>query len=318
MVKIWKEQIIKGGINLRKLMFSLLAVVLVFSFVAGVAPVQSFGADKITVGAKNFTEQYIVGEMFALLLKDNGFKVSTRMGTGSAVTREALETGQTDLYPEYTGTAWLVYFGEDEIIRDPEGLYEKVKKRDLEENGIVWLDMAPLNNTYALAIRKSDKDKFGASISELATYINEHPKEVRIGIDQEFYARPDGLPALAEKYGMKVEKRNFKIMDVGLTYEAIARDQIDVAMTFATDGKIPKYDLLVLNDDKNFFPVYNLCPTVRKEVLDKHPEIADIFRPVMSVLDDATMQQLNYEVDVEGKPARMVAELFLKERGFIE
>lgn len=318
MVKIWKEQIIKGGINLRKLMFSLLAVVLVFSFVAGVAPVQSFGADKITVGAKNFTEQYIVGEMYALLLKDNGFKVSTRMGTGSAVTREALETGQTDLYPEYTGTAWLVYFGEDEIIRDPEVLYEKVKKRDLEENGIVWLDMAPLNNTYALAIRKSDKDKFGTSISELATYINEHPKEVRIGIDQEFYARPDGLPALAEKYGMKVEKRNFKIMDVGLTYEAIARDQIDVAMTFATDGKIPKYDLLVLNDDKNFFPVYNLCPTVRKEVLDKHPEIADIFRPVMSVLDDATMQQLNYEVDVEGKPARMVAELFLKERGFIE
>jgi osmoprotectant transport system substrate-binding protein len=75
---------------------------------------------------------------------------------------------------------------------------------------------------------------------------------------------------------------------------------------------------LCSNDDKNFFPVYNLCPTVRKEVLDKHPEIADIFRPVMSVLDDATMQQLNYEVDVEGKPARMVAELFLKERGFIE
>jgi len=292
--------------------------VFVFSAVAGFSPLRADAADKITVGAKNFTEQYVVGEMLALMLEENGFKVTKKMGTGSSITREALVSGQSDLYPEYTGTAWLVYLGQEEVLTDPDLLYEKVKKMDLEENNIVWLDRAPLNNTYALAIRKSDTEKFGTSISELAEYINEHPEEVRIGIDQEFYARPDGLPALAEKYGMKVEKKNLKIMEIGLTYEAMGRDQLDVAMTFATDGKIPKFDLLVLEDDKHFFPVYNLCPTIRKEVLDKHPEIADIFRPVMAVLDDKTMQQLNYEVDVEGKPAKMVADLFLKEHGFIE
>ncbi len=308
----------KGGISLKKLLMVFVVVVFVFSAIAGFSPVRADAADKITVGAKNFTEQYVVGEMLALLLEENGFKVTTKMGTGSSITREALVSGQTDLYPEYTGTAWLVYFGQDEVLTDPDLLYEKVKKMDLEENNIVWLDRAPLNNTYALSIRKADSDKYGTTISQLAEYINEHPGEIRVGIDQEFYARPDGFPALARKYGMDVEKKSLKIMEIGLTYEAMGRDQLDVAMTFATDGKIPKFDLLVLEDDKQFFPVYNLCPTIRKDVLDKHPEIADIFRPVVEMLDDETMQQLNYEVDVNGKPAKMVAEIFLKEHGFIE
>lgn len=298
-----------------------ITIFLMMAFVAtalvGATPAISKAADKIVVGAKNFTEQYIVGEMMALLFKENGFRVSKKMGTGSAVTRDALETGQTHIYPEYTGTAWLVYLKQEDVITDPADLYEKVKEMDLMENNIVWLDMAPLNNTYALAIREGDAEKYGTTISELTEYINSHPGEVRMGIDQEFYERPDGLPALAKLYGMEVEKKDFKMMDVGLTYESIGRDQIDIAMVFATDGKIPKFELLVLEDDRNFFPVYNLCPCVRKEVLDKHPEIADILKPVMAMLDDETMQQLNYEVDVMGKPAEMVAREFLSARKFI-
>lgn len=278
----------------------------------------AMAADRINVGAKFFTEQYIVGEMIAKVLKTNGFKVKKNMGTGSTVTREALETGQIDIYGEYTGTAWTAYFKQETVIHDPQVLYEKCKEYDLKENNIVWLQMAPLNNTFALAIRKKDVEKFGKTISELTEYINSGKEDLLFGLDQEFYERPDGLPAMAETYGMNANKKLFKLMEAGLTYEAIGREQIDVAMVYATDGKIKKFDLYILEDDKDFFPVYNLCPTIRKEVLDKHPEIEDILKPVFAELDDTTMQQLNYEVDVEGKPAEMVAEMFLKEKGFIK
>ena len=127
----------------------------------------------------------------------------------------------------------------------------------------------------------------------------------------------DGLPGLAEHYGMDINEENIKTMDAGLTYEALDRGQTDITMVFATDGKIKKYGLQVLKDDQQFFPVYNICVNVREEVLNKYPEIREILKPI-SELDDVTMTELNYQVDATGLPAKLVAKNFLREKGYIK
>jgi osmoprotectant transport system substrate-binding protein len=284
----------------------------------GMAGLSEAAEKSVAVGAKNFTEQYVVGNLISLLLKENGFDVKEQFGTGSKITRDGLTTGQTDLYAEYTGTAWVVYLGHEEKVNDPVELYEKVKAEDLEKNNIVWLDRFSLNNTYALAIAKGKVAEYGSSLSELAAYVNENPGELTFGIGHEFYERADGFFAMADTYELNVEKKDVKTMDLGLTYEAINKEQVDIAMVFATDGKLKKFDLQVLKDNKQFFPVYNLCVTVRKETLGKYPEIAEILKPLAELMDDETAQTLNYRVDAEGIPAKEVAKEFLKEQGLIK
>jgi osmoprotectant transport system substrate-binding protein len=276
----------------------------------------ALAAGKIHVGAKNFTEQYILGHMIVKLLENADYDVNATMGTGSTVTRKALETGQTDLYPEYTGTAWMLYLKHDSVITDPEELYQKVKKEDLEKNGIVWLDPSKVNNTYAMAITEEATKTIGTTLSDLAAYVNENPEKVVFGINQEFYERSDGFFAMAEHYGMEIDRDQVRAMDTGLTFEAMERGQVDVTMVFATDGKIKKYNLFVLEDDKQFFPVYSLAVCVRKDVLDKHPDLEEILAPITELTDDV-MQELNYRVDVQGLPEEMVAEEYLKEQGII-
>jgi len=293
----------------------LILLVVIFLLVGNIATF-ALAQKEITVGAKNFTEQYVLGNIMSILLENSGFEVSEKFGTGSAITREGLTSGQTDLYAEYTGTASLVYLEHEEVITDPVELYNKVKTEDLEKNGIVWLDRSGINNTYAIALTKEQVAEIGTTLSDLAKYVNQH-HDLIWGIDHEFAERVDGLPGLAEHYGMDVNEENIKTMDAGLTYEALDRGQTDITMVFATDGKIKKYGLQVLKDDQQFFPVYNICVNVREEVLNKYPEIREILKPI-SELDDETMTELNYQVDATGLPAKLVAETFLREKGYIE
>lgn len=275
-------------------------------------------APRVTVGAKNFTEQYVVGNLISLLLEANGFNVKEMFGVGSKIAREGLKTGQTDMYAEYTGTAWLNYLNHDEKITDPDELYRKVKQEDLEKNNIVWLDRFPLNNTYALAIKQEDVEKYGESVSQLAEYVNAHPGEVNFGSNHEFFERPDGFFGMTEAYEMNVTEDDVALMNTGVTYESVADGKIDVAMVFATDGKLKKFGLHVLKDDKNFFPVYNLCVCIRKDTLDEYPEIEGVLQPLAELLDNATIQEMNYRVDAEEIPAKIVAEQFLEEKGLLE
>jgi len=294
--------------------FTILLVV-IFLLVGTIATF-ALAKKEITVGAKNFTEQYVLGNIMSILLENSGFEVSEKFGTGSAITREGLTSGQTDLYAEYTGTASLVYLKHEEVITDPVELYNKVKTEDLEKNGIVWLDRSNINNTYAIALTKEQVAEIGTTLSDLAKYVNQH-HDLIWGIDHEFAERVDGLPGLAEHYGMDINEENIKTMDAGLTYEALDRGQTDITMVFATDGKIKKYGLQVLKDDQQFFPVYNICVSVREEVLNKYPEIREILKPI-SELDDVTMTELNYQVDATGLPAKLVAKNFLREKGYIK
>lgn len=273
----------------------------------------------ITLGAKAFTEGYILGHLASILLSNNGFEVKENFGMQTFIIREALLNKQIDAYFEYTGTAWSAFFKKDYLIRDPIELFNEVNKEDMK-NGIIWINRIDFNDTYALAIREEDKEKFGKSLSSLAEYVNKNQGKVKFAIDHEFYERSDGFDSLAKFYGINYSKNDIITMDIGLTYPAIVDKTkgIDVAMVFSTDGQLKKYNLLVLEDDKNFFPIYNPGLAIRKEIFDKYPEIEKILEPLTKVLTTDDIIDLNYQVDVLGKDERDVALEYLKKKGLVK
>jgi osmoprotectant transport system substrate-binding protein len=284
---------------------------LVPAALAGMAA--SATAQTIVVGGKNFTEQQIMSQMTAQLLQAKGIKVDVKAGMGSAVLRQAQESGQIDVYWEYTGTSLITYNKISERLSASD-TYAKVKELDAAK-GLVWLNPSKANNTYSLAMNRDDAAKQGiASISDLAAKVKGGAK-LTFGSNAEFYARPDGLKPLEEKYGFEFGRENVKRMDTGLVYQALKEKQVDVGLVFATDGRIPAFNFVVLKDDRNFFPAYALTPVVRKQVLDANPKLADYLNALSAKLDDATMARLNASVDVDKKTVEDVARSFLKEQG---
>jgi len=283
------------------------------AFVAGVASGAS--AAEIVVGGKNFTEQQLLSAITEQLLEAKGFEVDNRAGMGSAALRQAMESGQIDVYWEYTGTSLITYNKVEEKL-DAEATYAKVKELDANV-GIVWLDPSEANNTYALAMRKIDADEKGIStLSDLAARVNDKG-DLTFGSNAEFYARPDGLKPLEAAYSFEFGRANVKRMDSGLVYEALKNGDVDVGLVFATDGRIPAFDFVTLTDDQGYFPAYALAPVVRADVLEANPELAEILNSVSSVLTDDVMAALNARVDVDKVSIENVATEFLKEHSLI-
>ena len=272
-------------------------------------------AQNIVVGGKNFTEQQIMAAMTAQLLKAKGYTVDVKAGMGSAVLRQAQESGQIDVYWEYTGTSLITYNKFTDKLSAADN-YKKVKELDAAK-GLVWLNPSKANNTYSLAMNSDDAKKHGiVSISDLAKKVKDGAK-LNFASNAEFYARPDGLKPLEQSYGFEFARDNVKRMDTGLVYQALKEKQVDVGLVFATDGRIPAFNFVVLKDDKAFFPAYAMTPVVRKQVLDANPKLADILNSLSAKLDDATMARLNSSVDVDKKTVEDVAQTFLKQQGLI-
>ena len=273
-------------------------------------------AQTIVVGGKAFTEQQIMTAMTVALLKAKGFTPDRKAGMGTAAVRSALENGQVDVYWEYTGTGLGVFYKITDKFPTPEAAYQKIKELDAAK-GIVWLNMSPVNNTYAFAMNKDDAQKRGiVTMSDFAKAVKANPK-LTFASNAEFYARPDGLPGWQTAYGFEFDRESVKRMDTGLTYNALKDRQVDSAVVFATDGRIPAFNFVVLKDDKGYGAPYNLTPVVRKEVLDKNPKLADALNSVAAKLNDETMAKLNASVDVDKKTPEEVAEAFLKANGLI-
>jgi len=272
-------------------------------------------AQNIVVGGKNFTEQQIMSQMTAQLLQAKGFKPDVKAGMGSAVVRQAQENGQIDVYWEYTGTSLITYNKINDRL-SPADTYAKVKELDAAK-GLVWLNPSKANNTYSLAMNADDAKKQGiVSISDLAAKVKGGAK-LTFASNAEFYARPDGLKPLEEKYGFEFPREAVKRMDTGLVYQALKERQVDVGLVFATDGRVPAFNFVVLKDDKGYFPNYALTPVVRKQVLDANPKLAEYLNALSAKLDDATMARLNASVDVDKKTVEDVAKTFLKEQGLV-
>ncbi|OIU72022.1 glycine betaine ABC transporter substrate-binding protein [Rossellomorea aquimaris] len=275
------------------------------------------GGKQVSVGGKNFTEQYLLSEMTAFLLKEEGFEVKEMNNLGSTVVRKALENEQVDLMWEYTGTALITYMGK-EPISDPEETFQKVKAIDAK-NGILWMNMSEVNNTYALAMTKEKSKELGIkSISDLASYIKENPGKLTIASDAEFANRPDGLPGVEKKYGFNFGAENIKQMDIGLTQRALDNNQVDVSVAFETDATIREYGLVTLEDDKHFFPPYRAAVSINEETYEKYPEIKEITARLADKLNSDIMRELNYKVDIEGNSVSVVAHDWLVENGLLE
>ncbi len=277
-------------------------------------------ADKqLVIGSKNFTEQRILSEIMIQLLEKHGFSTVDKTGLGGTlVARTALENGQIDTYMEYTGTALVTMLKEKEVITDPAACYDFVKKADLERNGLVWMPMMPFNNTYCLMMRGDDAAAKGIkTLSDLSAYVKAHPDTIRFGTNEEFYARPDGYKPLQKKYDFKFPRDKIIKMTPGLLYKALKEGDVDVAMGFATDGRIKGFGLVVLEDNLKYFPVYNPAPVFKKEVADKYPQLESIFAALAKKLDTGTMTALNYAVDGKHEAVKEVVTRWLKDAGLI-
>ena len=267
----------------------------------------------IRIGAKNFTESLLLAEMIAQLLEaQTNLTVERRYGLGGTmIAHNALREGAIDLYVEYTGTA-LTAILRAPSMSDPEAVYDKVRTIYADKFNLVWLQPFRINNAYALAVRQVVARARGwTKISDLTA----EAKGLRAGFTPEFSERPDGYPGLAQAYDLRFGR--VYDLEAALMYRALAEDEVDVISAYATDGRIEALQLVLLDDDRYFFPPYFAVPVVRAEVLVRHPEIRTVIAPLSGVLDDEVMRALNWSVDGEKKNPRRVATDFLRAKGLL-
>ncbi|MFU8839670.1 MAG: glycine betaine ABC transporter substrate-binding protein [Nitriliruptoraceae bacterium] len=275
----------------------------------------------ITVGSKDFDEQLVLGNISVALLEDAGVEVVNEVNLGGTdAARAALVNGDIDHYWEYTGTAWISFFGETEPIADRVEQYEAVRVRDAEERGLYWLEPTPFNNTYGLALSQEADAELGVdSISELGALLETDPDAVTLCVESEFNVRDDGLPGMEAHYGFEIPSDNVTVLDTGVIYGATAdRDPCNLGEVFITDGRIAALDLKVLEDDEAFFPLYNVSPVFVEDIYAEYGQaLRDLYAPVAAALDNDTMAALNARVSADGERPSDVAVDWLTENGFI-
>jgi len=280
----------------------------------------------ISIASKFDTEGALLGNVMRLVLEDAGFEVVDKTELGPTdVVRKALETGEVDMYPEYTGNGnWFFSpndYGDDWY--DREGALAAVRALDKDAYNMEWLEPARANNTWAIAIRGDLAEAENlVTLSDFAQYVNSGGEVILAG-SEEFVSRPDSLPAFQEAYGFELTPDQLVVVSGGnttLTEQAAARgtDGVNAAMAYGTDGPLAALGLVVLEDNLGVQLVYEPAPRVRAETLETYPEIADLLNPVFTSMDLVTLQTLNAKIAVEGIPAGDVAETWLKDEGFID
>jgi osmoprotectant transport system substrate-binding protein len=271
----------------------------------------------LTVAAKDFTEQLILGNMLSTILATAGADVTNLSNTpGSFGVRQAVLKGDVDLSPEYTGTGWINYLGNEKPIKGSQAQYEAVLKAD-KKNGLTWLPPAPMNNTYAFAIRESKAKQLG--ITKLSQLKKLPKKELTFCVESEFAKRNDGFVPMLKTYGLSKSQVKSTNLDTGVIYTATAEGKAcNFGEVFTTDGRIPGLHLRVLKDDKQFFPLYNLTEVMQTGVLKKYPVLKDIFAKLNPKLTNDTMLKLNAKVDVAGEDPAIVAKDWLVQEGLVK
>jgi glycine betaine/choline ABC-type transport system substrate-binding protein len=277
--------------------------------VAAVLPLLAIGcgrSDSIIVGSKNFSESILLGEIVAQQLERHGFPVERKFNLGGFLCHEGMLTGQLDTYVEYTGTAYAAVL-KLPPERDPVRVRQAVDSIYRERFGIIWTEDLGFANTFAILVRRRDAERLGLkTISDAVP----HMRRWRAVFGYEFTERADGFRALAEAYGIRMERQPVN-MELGLVYRALADGAGDFSSGNSTDGQIEALDLVILEDDKRFFPPYDAAPVVRAETLERYPQAREALRALGGRIDGATMRRLNYRVDVEQRPVTEVAREFL-------
>lgn len=276
-----------------------------------VAPLEA-RAETIVIGSKLFTESRLLAEIMAQLVEARtDLDVERKLGLGGTnIVFGALKDGQIDVYPEYTGTGWSVLLAKREPVGSSLRAYLTVQRAFEEKWGLTWLPPYGFDNSYALAMAGPKARALGATrVSDLLP----HAGELSAGVSHEFLERDDGYPGLSAAYGLKLA--DIRGMEHGLAYEALRTGAVDLVDTYTTDGKLLRYDVVVLEDDRDFFPPYDAAPLVRRQTLEAHPEIEDVLRLLAFRIDDTKMRKLNHEVEDNDGDFAGVARAFLVSEG---
>ena len=283
------------------------------------------GAQDITVSSKIDTEGGLLGNMILLALQDAGLPVQDRLQLGGTpIMRDAITSGQIDIYPEYTANgAFFFNEADSEVWKDAEAGYKRVAELDLEQNGVVWLQPSPANNTWAIALRQ---DLAAENDLQTMTQMGEWIAgggAIKLAASTEFVTSPAALPAFQETYGFTMSPDQLVQLSGGDTAATIAAaaqqtSGVNAAMVYGTDGGIAPAGLVVMEDDQGVQPVYQPAPIIRAEVLEAHPTIPDILAPIFASLDLETLQELNGRIQIGGEPAATVARDHLTQAGFLD
>ena len=273
---------------------------------------------QITVGSKNFTEQVILGELYSQALEADGYEVNKRLDLGNVtVLDKALQSGEIDMYPEYTGTALVTALGyEGEQFDTPEGTYEETEKLYEERDpAATMLEQASFNNTYGIAVRRDVAEEYNLeTLEDLA----EASPNLVLASFSEFQQRSDGFPNIKESYSNTDFQEISIVNDLGLRYQALQQGDADVAIGFTTDGQLRSDDLVVVEDEQNIWPFYHPAPVIKQEFLNNNEDVAGVINPVTESLDLETMQTLNGRVDLDNEDPAAVAEEHLQEAGLLD
>ena len=256
----------------------------------------------VVVASKPFGESYLLAEMFAQLLEARGIEVDRRPGLGATeIAFRAIRTGSADVYPEYTGTGLLAILGE-QPVSDPRKVFDRVSREFRRRWNARWLPPLGFENTYAVAVRRETAERYGlATLSDLARVA----QSLRAGLTPDFIGRPDGLPGLTRAYGMRFAE--VRALLPAVKYQALAAAEVDVIDGYSTDGLIARYDLVVLRDDKRFFPPYEAAALVSGDLVERQPAAITALTELSSRLDEATMRRLNRRLEVDREPVGRIA-----------
>lgn len=271
----------------------------------------------ITVGSKNFTEQYVLGELYAQALEANGFTVERQLNLGSEqIADQALQDGQIDFYPEYTGTALVSLLGyEGENQATPEETYEEARTRYAERDpAATMLIPADFNNNYGIFVRRETADELGlANLEDLSRASD----GLTFATFSEFQDREDGYPNMIENYPDFDFEDTVTVNDLGLRYQGVENGEADVGVGFLTDGQLTSESLAVMQDELSIWPFYYPAPVVRDEVLEENPEMESTLNSISETLNVDNIRELNGRVDLQGEDPEEVARDFLEQQGLI-
>ncbi|MFZ4450968.1 ABC transporter substrate-binding protein [Salibacterium aidingense] len=275
------------------------------------------GSTTITVSGKNWTEQILLVHLMGQVLEnETDHEIDLREGLGSSdVLIQALQDGDIDLYADYSGTGKVNILGQEITSEDTrESVLEEGRKGYEEEFGATWLDPLGFQNTWTLIVREETAEQLDI---ETFSDLEDHAGDLVLGSDAQFAERSDGLPGLQEEYsGLQFQDR--VEMDIGLAYDSLAEEEIDVLVGYGTDGRIPALNFVTLEDDKEYFPPYDAVPIMRADFVEEHPEVEEALQVLADGISEQEMAEMNTRVDMEDEQPSAVAEEFLKEKGFIE
>ena len=308
----------KQRVMIRAVMTALTALALTALVSCGSGGGSGQSKGEITVGSKNFTEQVILGELYSQALEADGYTVNKKLDLGNVtVLDKALQSGEIDMYPEYTGTALVTALGyEGEQFDTPKATYDKTEELyEKRDPAATMLEQASFNNTYGIAVRKDVADEYG--LKTLEDLVEASPNLVLASFS-EFQQREDGFPNIKESYS-NTDFQEIKVVnDLGLRYQALRQGDADVAIGFTTDGQLRSDDLTVVEDQKNIWPFYHPAPVIKQEFLNNNEGVAGVINPVTESLDLETMQTLNGRVDLDNEDPSAVAEDHLREAGLLD